>query len=126
MRFGYNSAGFAGAIVGLNIAIAVFHLNKVIDIISLNFMNETLGFLLIGGFVLDVYLSLRKRFVHSIVWLPILVLVLGFFMELVTYGSLAMPETYAFFWVRWVTFASFTIVFLGMPSLFLTNYLRKH
>ena len=140
MKFGYTTAGFIGAWVGFNLGIALFQADKIMDMVPVNLMSEAIVLMVLGGTILDLYqwskTKLSKNNAKLSPWLlPVIVYVAGFFWELGTYGvgggwlpfasnSLAARADYLI--AVWAVYGLVSIVFLGLPVLFLIDYTRKH
>ena len=119
---GYMPVAFLGALLGLNLAITLFRLDETISFVGLNLLGEGLSMMLIGGFIYDLVLGGRKT---SIFVVPIIASIGGGIWEILSFGVGFIPKKAVPIITEWMAYGFPAIVFIGLPVLFLTQFIRK-
>lgn len=120
----YRTWGSIGALIGVNIAIAVLGLDLNGNFLTGNNIAEAVMMLGIIGLLADLNLLTNKT-ENNFFKLGVIAFVAGFFLEILLFSSLLIKGNILMIFNDWIRISPVTIFLVGVPALYIAKAVAK-
>ena len=118
----YRTFASIGALLGLNIAVKLFNVSFIENLVSGNLLAESIVIVGVIGLLSDLnILKADDKYLK----LGIITLVFGAIWEILSFSSLFVSESRTFIFSEWIKIAPISIALIGIPILWIADKVKR-